>query len=111
MAGKARQTRRMASSALSEERFPSLSGDRLKERIMMSSARRFLVLCVLSLLAVARSAPAARAQGFVLAGAGPVNRSMGGASTAAPLDATGALFWNPATLSGLPSSELDFALE
>ena len=38
---------------------------------MMSSARRFLVLCVLSLLAVARSAPAARAQGFVLAGAGP----------------------------------------
>jgi long-chain fatty acid transport protein len=101
----------MARSALPEDRFPSLSGDRLKERIMMSFARRFLVLCVLSLLAVARSAPAARAQGFVLAGAGPVNRSMGGASTAAPLDATGALFWNPATISGLPSSELDFALE
>jgi long-chain fatty acid transport protein len=36
---------------------------------------------------------------------------MGGASTAAPLDATGSLYWNPATISGLPSSELDFGLE
>src|SRR6516164_4620872 len=101
----------MARRARSEDRFPSLSGDRLKERIMTSFARRFLVLCVLSLLAVARSAPAAQAQGFVLAGAGPVNRSMGGASTAAPLDATGAIYWNPATLAGLPRSEIDFGLE
>jgi long-chain fatty acid transport protein len=53
----------------------------------------------------------ARAQGLVLTGVGPVNRSMGGASTAAPLDATGALYWNPATLSGLERSELDFGLE
>jgi long-chain fatty acid transport protein len=36
---------------------------------------------------------------------------MGGASTAAPLDATGSLYWNPATISGLPASQLDFAVE
>ncbi len=77
----------------------------------MSFARRLLVLCVLSLLAVAQFSAHRPAQGFVLAGAGPVNRSMGGASTAAPLDATGSLYWNPATISGLPSSELDFSLE
>ena len=47
----------------------------------------------------------------MLTGVGPVNRSMGGASAAAPLDATGALYWNPATLSGLPHSEIDFGLE
>jgi len=36
---------------------------------------------------------------------------MGGASTAAPLDARGTLYWNPAAISGLPSSELDLGLE
>jgi long-chain fatty acid transport protein len=36
---------------------------------------------------------------------------MGGASVAAPLDATGALYWNPATISGLDSSRLDFGAE
>jgi long-chain fatty acid transport protein len=77
----------------------------------MSIARRTLALCALSLLAVAQSATVARGQAYFLAGAGPVNRSMGGASTAAPLDATGSLYWNPATISGLPASELDFALE
>jgi long-chain fatty acid transport protein len=55
---------------------------------------------------------AAQAQfGVVLSGAGPVNRSMGGASTAAPLDASGAMYWNPATITGLPSSELGFGVE
>ena len=77
----------------------------------MSAARRAVALCALSLLAAAQSAPVARGQAYFLAGAGPVNRSMGGASTAAPLDATGSLYWNPATVSGLPSSELDFGLE
>lgn len=51
------------------------------------------------------------AQGLVLPSVGPVNRSMAGASVAAPLDATGALYWNPATLSGLPSSEMDIGVE
>lgn len=53
----------------------------------------------------------ANGQGIALDGAGPINRSMGGAATAAPIDATGALLWNPATISGLPSSEIALGLE
>ncbi|WP_231615539.1 OmpP1/FadL family transporter [Novipirellula artificiosorum] len=36
---------------------------------------------------------------------GPVNRSMGGAAVAAPIDSIGAIYWNPATISGLERSE------
>ena len=50
-------------------------------------------------------------QGFVLPGVGPVNRSMGGAGTAAPLDATGALNWNPASISGLSQSRADIGVD
>jgi long-chain fatty acid transport protein len=54
---------------------------------------------------------AAQAQfGAVLTGVGPINRSMGGAATAAPLDTLGAFMWNPATITALPSST-DFGLE
>jgi long-chain fatty acid transport protein len=49
--------------------------------------------------------------GTILSGAGPVNRSMGGASTASPLSASGALFWNPATFPGLGQSELEASAE
>jgi long-chain fatty acid transport protein len=42
---------------------------------------------------------------------GPVNRSMGGAAVAAPLDAIGAIRWNPASVSGLTSSEIGFGLD
>lgn len=45
------------------------------------------------------------AQGIISPGAGAMHRSMGGASTAQAADALGALFWNPATISGLPQSE------
>ena len=55
--------------------------------------------------------PARAQNGVLFTGAGPVNRAMGGASVAAPLDASGALFWNPATISGLPSSSIDFGVE
>jgi long-chain fatty acid transport protein len=65
----------------------------------------------LGILALLTGASASQAQGLVLTSVGPVNRSMGGASVAAPLDATGALYWNVATLSGLPGSELDGGLE
>lgn len=51
------------------------------------------------------------AQGFVLPGSGPINRSMGGAGTAAPLDASGALYWNPAAISGLPQSRADIGVD
>lgn len=50
-------------------------------------------------------------EGIVLTGVGPINRSMGGAATAAPIDASGALYWNPASITGLPSSEVEFGLE
>jgi long-chain fatty acid transport protein len=53
----------------------------------------------------------ASGQGIYLPAAGPVNRSMAGATTAAPLDAMGALYWNPATIAGLPASELGFGAD
>ncbi len=51
-----------------------------------------------------------QAQGLMLSSFGPVNASMGGASTAAPIEALSALAWNPASISGLPNSELSFGL-
>lgn len=48
--------------------------------------------------------------GATLTGVGPINRSMGGAATAAPLDTLGAFQWNPATITALPCST-DFGLE
>jgi long-chain fatty acid transport protein len=53
----------------------------------------------------------ARAQGIVLPGVGAVNRSMGGAATAAPLDACGAIFCNPASVTGLARSEMEIGAE
>ncbi len=50
-------------------------------------------------------------QGITVTGVGPVNRSMGGAGTAAPLEAIGALHWNPASISALPRSQASFAVE
>ena len=43
-------------------------------------------------------------QGLVIPTAGPINSSMAGASTAAPID-FGSSYWNPATISGLDRSE------
>lgn len=51
------------------------------------------------------------AQGIALSGAGPVNRSMGGAATASPIDSAGAIYWNPAAIHGLPNSEVMFGFE
>ena len=59
--------------------------------------------CCLLALASALAATA-RGQGIVLPGAGPINRSMAGASTAAPVD-FGSSYWNPATISGLGRQE------
>jgi long-chain fatty acid transport protein len=41
-------------------------------------------------------------------GVGSVNMSMGGASTAQPLDISGALQWNPATISTFDSKIINF---
>jgi long-chain fatty acid transport protein len=46
----------------------------------------------------------ARGQGLINPGAGPINRAMGGASTAAPVD-FGSTYWNIANLSGLDRTE------
>lgn len=64
-----------------------------------------------SLLVVLVPAATTCGQGIMLSSSGPVNRSMGGAAVAAPLDAIGALRWNPATISGLPCSELEFGVD
>lgn len=53
----------------------------------------------------------ASAQGLWLSAGGPVNRGMGGASTAAPIDAIGANYWNPATIRGLEDNELAFGMD
>ncbi|MCA9232878.1 MAG: outer membrane protein transport protein [Planctomycetales bacterium] len=53
----------------------------------------------------------AEGQGIVLSAAGPVNRSMGGASVAAPIDSIGAIYWNPASISGMAQSEVAFGVD
>ena len=63
------------------------------------------------LSAIGFSTGSAFGQGYILPGVGPVNRSMGGAGTAAPLDATGSLHWNPASITGLPSSRVDLGVD
>jgi long-chain fatty acid transport protein len=59
------------------------------------------------LLMLAWSASVRAELGVVISGSGAVNLSMGGAATAAPLSAGGALYWNPATMVALPHSELE----
>ncbi len=65
-------------------------------------------IAVLSLLL---SADILHAQGAILSAGGPVHRSLGGASTAAPVSAISALYWNPATISGLGHGELEVGLD
>ncbi|WP_165251907.1 OmpP1/FadL family transporter [Paludisphaera soli] len=56
------------------------------------------------LLALVGVTSSASAQGLISPGAGPINRAMAGASTAAPVD-FGSTYWNPANLSGLDRPE------
>lgn len=71
---------------------------------------RLFVCTVLILTALAPSSQL-QAQGIAVTGVGPVNRSFGGAGTAAPLDAIGALHWNPGSISALPCNEIGFGTE
>ena len=68
-------------------------------------------VCAASLLLFLAIPGMARAQGIALSGVGPINRSMAGTATAAPIDAAGAIMWNPASISGLERSEMEFGLE
>jgi long-chain fatty acid transport protein len=78
-------------------------------KCVSGTVRTWSLLFFITFLSVAT--PARAQQGVLVSGAGPINRSMGGASTAAPLDSIGALYWNPATTSGLPSNEMAFGAE
>ena len=71
---------------------------------------RLFVCTVLILTALAPSSQL-QAQGIAVTGVGPVNRSFGGAGTAAPLDAIGALHWNPGSISAFPCNEIGFGTE
>jgi len=64
-----------------------------------------LSCALLSIYSIAQS-------GHILQGVGAVNMSMGGASTAQPLDISGAIQWNPATISVFEDKilKLDFGL-
>ncbi|MDA1013568.1 MAG: outer membrane protein transport protein [Planctomycetota bacterium] len=74
----------------------------------MHRARIFILGVSLGLLAASH----AEAQlGLQLSGLGAVNRGVGGIATATPLDSIGALYWNPATMSALPSSEFSFGTD
>ena len=48
--------------------------------------------------------------GHILDGVGPVDQGMGGATTALPLDAIGSIHRNPASIIGLPSSEIGIGM-
>nr|WP_315861152.1 outer membrane protein transport protein [Bremerella volcania] len=74
---------------------------------LLSYPGRFVLILVL----VVATSSMAYGQGIAVTGVGPVNRSMGGAGTAAPLDAIGALHWNPASISYLEQSEVSFGME
>lgn len=69
------------------------------------------IAAALTWWAVLGTVPARAQFGLVASGAGPINRSMAGAATGAPLDAAGALYWNPATISALDQSEMVFGTE
>ena len=79
------------------------------------SARRSGLSVWLGLAALATvlgplTVPAQAQFGIAVSGVGPINRSMGGAAVAAPLDSSGALYWNPATIGDLGGSEMSFGL-
>ena len=69
------------------------------------------LLAVAFILACSYSYQAAHAQGIMLRSSGAVNAAVGGTATAMPLDACGALYWNPAAISALPQNEMTFGLE
>ena len=70
-------------------------------------AVKLLVGLILAVL----STPASAQFGPIMSAAGGANRSMGGASTAAPISAAGAMYWNPATLSGLKHDQMELGAE
>jgi long-chain fatty acid transport protein len=65
------------------------------------------IRCMYLAIGMTLSLPfAVQAQGLYLPGGGAAHLSMGGASTAIPVDAIGALYWNPAAIGRLEQSEV-----
>ncbi len=73
-------------------------------------SKSLVVLCGFCMAGVT-SESKVEAQGLYVSAAGPINRSMGGASVAAPIDSIGALYWNPASISGMQRSEMAFGVD
>ncbi len=63
---------------------------------------------LLNLIVLLSAAFAFGQAGHIMQGVGSVNMSMGGAATAQPLDISGALQWNPASISVFDGTELRF---
>ena len=76
---------------------------------MKRSSRLFVVAVVFIICSYAQQA--AFAQGVMLRSSGPVNAAVGGTATAMPIDASGALLWNPGSISALKKNEMTFGLE
>src|SRR4051794_37195272 len=79
----------------------------------MSDQGRFLARIALNIAAYGAMLSAAHyayGQGILMPSVGPVNQSMGGATVAAPIDSIGSIAWNPAAISGLPTSEVAVGL-
>jgi long-chain fatty acid transport protein len=79
----------------------------VKGELNLTLFRRFTLGLLIVLVC---HTPAVAQFASTLTGVGPINRSMGGASTAAPLDTLGAFLWNPATITALPT-QTDFGVE
>ena len=75
---------------------------------MKLSSRLFAIVFVVTCSFIHQIA---HAQGVLLRSVGAVNAAVGGTATAMPLDACGALYWNPASISALPQNEVTFGLE
>ncbi len=72
----------------------------------MGKLRQLRRLVLLAGFLIAFVPQAAWGQGLILPEAGAAHRSMAGTSTALGVDALGALYWNPAAISGLRGSEV-----
>ncbi|MDR0871474.1 MAG: outer membrane protein transport protein [Planctomycetaceae bacterium] len=57
------------------------------------------------------SVPPVFAQGVMLRCVGAVNESVGGVAAAMPIDASGALYWNPASISAFKQNEIQIGVE
>jgi len=79
--------------------------------VFSPTGRRKSLSAIVALLVLGFATSAQAQFGTALSGTGPINRSMGGAATAAPIDAAGALFWNPAAITGLDHNEIGFGAE